>query len=71
MSASDVERLARLEAEMLAVNSDVSEIKASLKALEKIAAQGGGAFHTILIIGGIIGWMVGVGASIYALFRPH
>lgn len=56
---------------MLAVNSDVSEIKASLKALEKIAAQGGGAFHTILIIGGIIGWMVGVGASIYALFRPH
>ncbi len=71
MSASDVERLARLEAEMLAVKSDVSEIKASLKALEKIAAQGGGAFHTILIIGGVIGWVGMFCVSVYALFRPH
>lgn len=54
---------------MLSVKSDVSEIKASLKALEKIAAQGGGAFHTILIIGGFLGWLIGMGASFYALFR--
>lgn len=69
MSASDVERLARLEAEMLSVRSDVSEIKASLRALEKIAAQGGGAFHTILIIGGIIGWLAGMGTALYALLK--
>jgi hypothetical protein len=69
MSASDVERLARLEAEMLSVRGDVGEIKASLKSLERIAAQGGGAFHTILIIGGFLGWLVGMGASFYAMFR--
>ena len=69
MSASDVERLARLEAEMLAVKDDVSEIKTSLKALEKIAAQGGGAFNAILLVGGRIGWILGIGATLYALFR--
>lgn len=69
MSASDVERLARLEAEMLAVKDDVSEIKTSLKALEKIAAQGGGAFNAILLVGGLIGWILGIGATLYALFR--
>lgn len=56
---------------MLSVKGDVSEIKASLKALEKIAAQGGGAFHTILIIGGFIGWLGMFAVSVYALFRPH
>lgn len=71
MSASDVERLARLEAEMLSVRGDVGEIKASLKALERIAAQGGGAFHTILLIGGFLGWLAGTSAAIYAIFRPH
>lgn len=63
------ERLATLEAEMRNVSGDVSEIKASLKALEKIAAQGGGAFHTILIIGGVIGWLAGMGTALYALLK--
>lgn len=69
MSATDAERLATLEAEMKNVRNDVSEIKASLKALEVIAQRGGGAFHTILIIGGFIGWLAGMGAALYALFR--
>lgn len=54
---------------MLAVKDDVSEIKTSLKALEKIAAQGGGAFNAILLVGGLIGWILGIGATLYALFR--
>jgi hypothetical protein len=66
MTISDVERLARLEAEMTNVQNDVSEIKASLKALEKIAAQGGGAFNAILLVGGLVGWLIGVGAAVYA-----
>lgn len=69
MSASDVERLARLEAEMLAVKGDVSEIKSSLKTLEAIASRGGGAFHTILIIGGLMGWLGTFFLSIYTLLR--
>ncbi len=69
MSVSDPERLATLEAEMKNVRDDVSEIKDSLKALEVIAQRGGGAFHTILIIGGMIGWLGMFCVSIYALFR--
>lgn len=69
MPISDVERLATLESEMKAVQSDVREIKESLKALEKIAAQGGGAFNAILMVGGLIGWIVGVGAALYAALR--
>lgn len=69
MTSSDVERLARLEAEMSAVQGDVSEIKTSIKALERIAAQGGGAFNAILLIGGLLGWLAGIGATIYAFVR--
>jgi hypothetical protein len=69
MPHSDVERLARLEAEMSAVQGDVSEIKDSIKALEKIAAQGGGAFNAILMVGGLIGWLFGIGAAIYSFVR--
>ncbi len=63
------ERLATLEAQMENVRSDVSDIKASLKSLEIIAQRGGGAFHTILIIGGIIGWIAGMGTTLWALFK--
>lgn len=69
MSATPEERLATLEAEMRNVSDDVRDIKASLKALERIAAQGGGAFHTILIIGGVMGWLGTLALSIYTLFR--
>jgi len=68
---STEERLATLEAEMRNVSDDVAEIKASLKVLERIAARGGGAFHTILLIGGFLGWLAGTSAAIYAMFRPH
>lgn len=66
---STEERLATLEAEMKNVRSDVADIKASLRALEVIAQRGGGAFHTILIIGGIIGWLIAMCSTLYALFR--
>lgn len=66
MSGTDVERLATLESEMRGVKQDVSDIKASLKALEKIAASGGGAFHAILMLGGMIGWLVGLGVAVYS-----
>lgn len=67
--ASVEERLATLEAQMSNVRDDVGDIKASLKALEIIAQRGGGAFHTILIIGGVIGWIAGMGTTLYALIR--
>lgn len=69
MMASAEERLATLEAEMKNVRSDVSDIKDSLKALEIIAQRGGGAFHMILLIGGVMGWVAGMGTTLYALFK--
>lgn len=67
--ASAEERLATLEAEMKNIKADVSEIKDSLKTLEIIAQRGGGALHTILIIGGFIGWLAGIGTALYAIFH--
>jgi prefoldin subunit 5 len=67
--ATEGEKIAALEVEMREVRSDVGEIKTSIKSLEKIAAQGGGALHTILIIGGFIGWLAGIGTALYAIFH--
>lgn len=67
--ASAEERLATLEAEVHSIKDNVGEIKLSLKALEKIAAQGGGAFNAVLMLGGLIGWLVGVGVTLYAIFH--
>ena len=64
----EMERIATLEAEMRNIKSDVSEIKGSLKSLEIIAQRGGGALHTILIIGGFIGWIAGLGTALYSIF---
>lgn len=69
--STDQERLATLEQEMRDVRADVSEIKISIKALETIAARGGGAFHSILIIGGLIGWIMGIIAPIYATLHER
>lgn len=69
MSAIDAERLAVLESENRAMMRDIYETKESVKSLEKIAAQGGGAFNAILLVGGLIGWIVGIGGAIYALFK--
>jgi len=66
MSVNENERLARLETEMRAVMSDVREINASIKTLELIASKGGGALHASLFFGGLIGWVVGFAATIYA-----
>lgn len=67
--ATEGEKIAALEVEMRDVRTDVSEIKQSLKSLEKIAAQGGGAFNAILMVGGLIGWVAGIAAALYAVFR--
>jgi len=69
VSLSAEERLATLEQEMRDVRDDVREIRASLKTLEALAAKGGGAFNAILLIGGLIGWIAGIGAGLYAIFR--
>lgn len=69
MGMTEPERLTALEVEMRAVQADLREIKESVKSLEKIAAQGGGAFNAILLVGGLIGWLVGIIAGIYTLFR--
>lgn len=69
MAAPELERLATLEAEMRSVQSDISEIKASLKSLERIAAQGGGFFRATLMVGGLIGWIAGIGVAIYVAVR--
>ena len=60
------ERLATLEAEMRNVSSNVAQISASIRILEQIASKGGGALHASLFIGGLLGWLIGFGATIYA-----
>ena len=67
MSATEAERLAVLETEMKDVRRDVADIKASLKSLEAIASKGGGALHAILMLGGLIGWLVGIVGAVYAM----
>lgn len=66
---TDGERIAVLETEMREIRADVAEIKNSCEALKKIANQGGGAFHAILMLGGLIGWLLGIGATLYALVK--
>jgi hypothetical protein len=66
---SNEERLATLESEVHSIQDNVGEIMLSLKALEKVAAQGGGFFQAVLLIGGLIGWICGVAAALYAVFH--
>lgn len=66
---SDGERVAVLETEMRTVQSDIGEIKASVKRLEELASRGGGAFNAILMIGGLLGWIAGMSAGLYAMFH--
>lgn len=63
------ERVAIMEERSTNRDQDIADIKASIKALEDIALKGKGALGTALFIGGIIGWFVGIGISLYALFR--
>lgn len=67
--ASPEERLATLESEVHSIKDNVNEIKLSLRALEKIAAQGGGAFNAVLLMGGLLGWLIGVAGALYAVFH--
>lgn len=66
---SPAERLAVLETEVRQVRDDLHEMRASLKAIEKIASSGNGALRAVLIIGGAIGWLVGIALAVIAMFR--
>lgn len=65
MPLSDDARLAVLESKVEAIETTLREIKAAVEDLNKVAQQGGGAFHAILLLGGVIGWAVGIGAALY------
>jgi hypothetical protein len=71
MSLSDAERLAVLETQMTAVQATLLRIDSNIASLNKVAQRGNGAFHTILIIGGAIGWLGTVVIGIASMFRPH
>lgn len=43
----------------------LKEISASIKNLEAIANGGQGAFKSALFIGGLIGWLVGIGVGVW------
>lgn len=66
---TDSERVAVLETEVKSLKGDMAEIKASLKTLESLAAKGGGAFNAFLMIGGLIGWLAGMAAGLYAMLK--
>lgn len=66
---TDAERIAVLEIEMRETRADVAEIKIICNDLRKIANQGGGAFHAILMLGGLIGWLLAIGAAIFSLMK--
>lgn len=69
MAGTDAERLAVLETENKAMMADIQEIKQAVKRLEALAARGGGAFNAILMIGGLLGWVAGMAAGLYAMLR--
>ena len=75
MTPEERDRLTRVEQEMRDVRDDVHEIKESLKKLEAIAAAGNGAFRTVLIVGGFLGWAVGIIMGLIAYVKgasqPH
>ena len=68
---SDSERIAVLETEMRAVQANLVEINAGIKSLNAIAQRGGGALHSILLLGGVVGWLVGIAGFIFSVMRPH
>ena len=69
MAGTDAERLAVVETENRAMMADIAEIKQTVKRLEALAASGGGAFNAILLIGGLLGWLAGMAAGLYAMLK--
>lgn len=47
------------------VENEIKSINLSIKNLEAIANGGQGAFKSALFIGGLIGWLVGIGVAIW------
>lgn len=76
MTPDERDRLTRLEVAGNERGDDIKEIKDLLKGmdgrltnLEQVAARGGGALHSALVIGGLIGWAVGLAVAIISMFR--
>ncbi len=76
MNPDERDRLARVEEQGRERGDDIKEIKDLLKGmsdrlahLERVAATGNGALRTAFIVGGVIGWLVGLAVSIVAVFR--
>ncbi len=72
----DGERIAALEVRTQAIREDIADVKSEISSikndltdLKKIAQQGGGAFHAIVILGGLVGWLVGILAGIAEMLR--
>lgn len=67
-------RLAVLEEKVETLEEVLREVRASLQALEAIAQAGRGVlgtFRTILVLGGILGSLFGLGATIINFLKPH
>ncbi len=72
----DGERIAALEVRTQAIREDIADVKSEISSikndlteLKKIAQRGGGAFHAIVILGGLVGWLVGILAGIAEMLR--
>ena len=70
------ERIAALEVRTQAIREDIADIKSEialikkdLTDLKKIAQQGGGAFHAIVLLGGLVGWLIGLLLAIIEIVR--
>lgn len=76
MTPDERDRLTRLEVAGNERGDDIKEIKELLKGmdgrltnLERVAASGGGALRSALVIGGLIGWAVGIVIAVISMFR--
>ncbi len=76
MTPEERDRLTILEVAGKERGDDIKEIKelllkmdSRLTTLEKVAATGGGALKTALMLGGVIGWVVGPILALIALFK--
>lgn len=71
MTPDERDRLTRVEEATKDARDDIKEIKESIKKLERIASQGKGALHSALFLGGILGWVAGIGITIFQMFKGH
>lgn len=76
MTPDERDRLTRLEVGGDERGADIKEIKdlltrmdSRMSSLERVAASGNGALRTALVIGGIVGWVIGLIVAVIAIFK--